>query len=147
MLDGDLPRDLPGDLNLHWCIIYLHDIVIFPKDLASHLVRLEAMFWKLEEDRLKLKPSKCGLFEQQIAYLGHMISAKGIATNEGKIDAIWNWPIPMSIMEVLCFLGFVVYYCQFVPKFVQVAQPLHELTLGENAGKKKAVIQWNSECQ
>ena len=24
-----------GDLNLHWCIIYLDDIVIFSKDLAS----------------------------------------------------------------------------------------------------------------
>ena len=40
-------------LNLHWCIIYLDDIVIFSKDLASHLERLEAMFWKLDEARLK----------------------------------------------------------------------------------------------
>ena len=30
---------------------------------------------------------------------------------------------------------------------MQVAQPLHELTLGENAGKKKAAIQWDSRCQ
>ena len=51
-----------GDLHLHWCSIYLDDIVIFSKDLASHLERLEAMFWKLEEARLKLKPSKCKLF-------------------------------------------------------------------------------------
>ena len=40
-----------GDLSLHWCIIYLDDIVIFSKDLASHLERLEAVFWKLEKDR------------------------------------------------------------------------------------------------
>ena len=39
------------------------------------------------------------------------------------------------------------YYCQFIPKFTQVAQPLHELTLGENIGKKKAAIQWDSRCQ
>ena len=37
-----------GDLNLHWHIIYLDDIVIFSKDLASHLERLEAEFQKLE---------------------------------------------------------------------------------------------------
>ena len=30
---------------------------------------------------------------------------------------------------------------------MQVAQPLHELTSGEIAGKKKAAIQWNSKCQ
>ena len=82
-----------GDLNLHWCIIYLDDIVIFSKDLASHLERLEAVFWKLEEARLKLKPSKCELFQWQIAYLGHVISAQGIATDEGKIEVIKKWPV------------------------------------------------------
>ena len=25
-----------GDINLHWCIIYLDDMLIFSKDLASH---------------------------------------------------------------------------------------------------------------
>ena len=39
------------------------------------------------------------------------------------------------------------YYCWFIPKFAQVAQPLHELTLGENAGKKKAAIWWDERCQ
>ena len=51
-----------GDLSLYWCIIYLDDIVIFSKDLASHLERLEAVFWILVEAGLKLKPSKCELF-------------------------------------------------------------------------------------
>ena len=81
-----------GDLDLHWCIIYLDDIVIFSKDLVSHLKRLEAVFQKLEEAGLKLKPSKCELFQRQLAYLGHVISAKGVATEEGKIEAIKNWP-------------------------------------------------------
>ena len=65
-----------GDLNLHWCIIYLDDIIIFSTDLASHLERLEAVFWKLEKAGLKLKPSKCELFWRQLAYLGHIISDK-----------------------------------------------------------------------
>ena len=70
-----------GDLNLHWCIIYLDDIVIFSKDLASHLKRLEAVFQKLEKAGLKLKPSKCKLLQRQLAYLGH---AKGVVTDEVK---------------------------------------------------------------
>ena len=89
-----------GDLNLHWCIIFLDDIVIFSKDPASHLERLEAVFWKLEEPGLKLKPSECELFQWQIAYLGHVISAQGVATDEGKIEAIKKWPIPKNVMEV-----------------------------------------------
>ena len=53
-----------GDLNLHWCIINLDDVVIFSKDLASHLKRCEAGFRKLKEAGLKLKPSKCELFQR-----------------------------------------------------------------------------------
>ena len=136
-----------GDLNLHWCIIYLDDIMIFSKDLASHLKRLEAVFQKLEEAGLKLKPSKCELFQRKLAYLGHVISAEGVATDESKIEAIKNWPTPTNVTEVQSFLGFTGYYCRFIPKFMQLACPLHELTLGENAGKKKAAIKWDSKCQ
>ena len=39
------------------------------------------------------------------------------------------------------------YYKWFSPKFAQVAWPLHELTLGENAGKKKAAIQEDDRYQ
>ena len=136
-----------GDLNLHWCIIYLDDIVIFSKDQASHLKRLEAVFQKLEEAGLKLKPSKCELFQRQLAYLGHVISAKGVATDESKIEAIKNWPTPTMVTDVRSFLGFTGYYHRFIPKYVQVAHPLHELTSGENACKKKAAIKWDSKCQ
>ena len=105
------------------------------------------MLQKLEEAGLKLKPSKCKLFQWQIANLVHVISAQGVATYEGKIEATKNWPTPTNITEVWSFQGFMGYYHHFTPKFTQVAQPLHELTLGENAGKKKDAIQWNSKYQ
>ena len=36
---------------------------------------------------------------------------------------------------------------RFIPKFAQVAWPLHELTSRENVGKEKAAIKWESRCQ
>ena len=99
-----------GDLNLHWCIICLHDIVIFSKDPASHLERLEAVFQNLEEAGLKLKPSKCKLFQQWIVNLGHMIPAQGITMDEDKTEAIKKWLILKNVMEVQSFLGFIGYY-------------------------------------
>ena len=59
----------------------------------------------MEEAGLKLEPSKCELFQRQLAYLGHVISAKGVATYEGKIEAIKNWPTPTNVTEVLKFFG------------------------------------------
>ena len=60
---------------------------------------------------------------------------------------IKKWPILTNIMEVWSLLGFTEYYKQFIPKSMQVAWPLHELISGENAGKKKAAIQWDDRCQ
>ena len=76
-----------GDLNLHWCIIYSDDIVIFPKDLVSHPERVEALFQKLEKAGLKLRSSKWELFQWKIAYLGHVISSQRVATDEGMMKA------------------------------------------------------------
>ena len=129
------------DLNLNWCIISLDDIIIFLKGLASHLERLEDMFQKLKEVSPKLKPSKCELFCGQITNLGCIVSDKG------KIDDIRKWPTPTTVTEVRSFLGFVGNYHWFIPKFPQVAQPLHELMSGENTGKKNVAITWNNRYQ
>ena len=97
------------DLNLNWCIIYLDGIVIFSKDLASHLERLEAMFQKLEQARLKLEPSKCELFHRQITHLWNIVSAQGLVTDEGKIDAIRNGlPPPLSLRSDLSLGSWVI---------------------------------------
>ena len=108
--------------------VYLDDMVIFLKDPASHLLRLEAMFEKLEQGRLKLKPSKCEIFHKQITYLGHIISSQGIVTDKEKINFIKMWPTPTTIMVVWSFLGFTGYYWWFIPEFMQIAKPLYELT-------------------
>ena len=57
------------------------------------------------------------------------------------------WPTPTNVTEVWSFLGFTGYYMWFIPKFAQMAWPLHELTSGKNVGKKKAAIVWDDRCQ
>ena len=49
--------------------------------------------------------------------------------------------------EVQSFLGFTNYYHKFIPKYVQIARPINQLVSGENASKKKALVEWTEECQ
>ena len=95
-----------------------------------------------------LSPLNVSYFLRQITYLGHIISTQGIVTNvKGKIHAFKNGPPPTTVTKVQNFLGFMGYYCQFIPMFTQISQPLHELMSGKNAGKKRVAITWNNMCQ
>ena len=106
-----------GELHLSWCIIYLHNIIMFSWTPEEHLVRLKAVFNKLKEAGLKLKPSKCELFRKQINYLGHVVGHQGVSTDHSKIQAVTEWPRPTTMTEVRSFLSFVSYYRRFIPNF------------------------------
>ena len=136
-----------GDLHLQQCIIYLDDIIIFSKTPEEHLGRLRNVFQKLREAGLKLKPSKCEFFKQEIKYLGHVVSKDGIATDNSKIQAIIEWPRPTTVTEVRSFLGFTNYYRKFIHRYAQVAKPLNKLIAGENAKCKRKKVEWSPECE
>ena len=141
-----LMHDCLGDLNINWCIVYLDDIIIFSDTQEEHLKRLEAVFQKLSAAGLKLKPSKCFFFREEIEYLGHVVSGKGVATNPKKVEAVTKWPTPKTVYDVRSFLGFVGYYRRFIKDFSKIAKPIREVITGlENQSKriaKKTFIEW-----
>ena len=141
-----LMHDCLGDLNMNWCIVYLDDIIVFSDTKEEHLKRLEAVFQKLMAAGLKLKPTKCFFFRDEIEYLGHVVSGKGISTNPKKIEAVTKWPTPKTVYDVRSMLGFVGYYRRFIKNFSKITKPIREVITGlENQSKraaKKTHIEW-----
>ncbi|XP_033756228.1 uncharacterized protein LOC117338972 [Pecten maximus] len=74
-----------GDMHLRECLIFLDDILIFSRTFDEHLTRLESVFARLVQHGLKLKSSKCEFFKTSVAYLGHVVSKEGIATDPEKV--------------------------------------------------------------
>ena len=128
--------------GLHWtaCLVYLDDIIIFSKTVEQHLALLRDVFSRLRRAGLKVKPSKCHLLQTSVHYLGHVVSAKGIETDPGKVKCVSNWPIPTTSKELSSFLGLASYYRRFIKHFAHVAAPLHALI---HKGKP---WQWTTEC-
>ena len=66
-----LMQNCLGELNLIYCLIYLDDLIMFSQTAEEHLHQLHVVFDQLREYSLKLKPSKCSLFKEEIDYLAH----------------------------------------------------------------------------
>ncbi len=128
---------------------YLDDVIIYSSTFDEHITRLEAVFNKLQQQGLKLKPSKCHLFQKRVKYLGHVISENGIEADPEKIDAVKKWPIPKTIQDLRQTLGFFGYYRRFVKDYSKLARPLHQLLQGhENAKRtnKKIEVQFDEDA-
>ena len=136
-----------GDLHLNWCLIYLDDIIVFAKTQQEAITRLGTVFQKLREAGLKLQPLKCELFKTSLLYLGHIVSEDGIRTDPKKVEVIHQWPAPVTVTDVRSFLGLTNYYRRFLEGYAKIARPLNDLISGENADKKKTLVEWTPECQ
>ena len=73
-----LMQNCLAELNLTYALVYLDDVIVYSKTEEDHLRRLQAVFERFHEHRLKLKPSKCHFLRKQITFLGHEVSADGI---------------------------------------------------------------------
>jgi len=62
--------------GLAWetCLIYIDDVIIFSRSLEKQVVRLEVVFHRLRMGGLKLKPTKCRIFQRRVDFLGHVLS-------------------------------------------------------------------------
>ncbi len=75
----------------------------------------------------------------QVAYLGHIVSEDGVATDPSKVKKVQDWPVPSSLQEVRQFVSLASYYRCFIGDFASIAKPLHALT------KKNARFLWTQE--
>ena len=112
---------------------------MYSKSKADHAQHLSLVFKKLREHRLYAKFSKCQFWLDEVAFLGHVVSAQSIQVDPRKIAAVENWEQPRTVTEVRSFLGLAGYYRRFVKDFPIMALPLTKLT------KKDVKFEWDDD--
>ena len=64
--------------------------------------------------------------QQEVNFLGHIVSAGGVSPNPSKTSRINEWPTPKLVLEVQQFLRLANYYSYFIKDFATIAKPLNQ---------------------
>ncbi|GJY50962.1 retrotransposon protein, putative, ty3-gypsy subclass [Tanacetum coccineum] len=86
-------------------IVFIDDILVYSKSEEEHEQHLRIVLEILRQKKLYAKFSKCEFWLQQVAFLGHIVSADGIIMDPSKVEAITKWPRPTTVTEVRSLCG------------------------------------------
>lgn len=122
-----LMNDILKPFIRKFTLVFFDDILIYSSSWTEHLQHVKQVFQLLRDNNLVLKKSKCSFGKSAVTYLGHIVSAEGVAMDPSKVDAVESWPIPRTIRALRSFLGLTGYYRKFIAGYGSVAAPLTTL--------------------
>jgi hypothetical protein len=108
-------------------VVFIDDILIYSKNEEEHAKHLWIVLTRLREHKLYAKFSKCTFWLEEIQFLGHVLSANGIAVDPSKVKNILESKPPTTVHQVRSFLGLAGYYHRFISDFSKIVKPITSL--------------------
>ena len=105
----------------------IDDFLIWGKNTEDHNRSLIALLERAKKIRLTMNLDNCKFNADELIYLSHKISVRGIEPDDAKIKAIMEMPEPSDNKGIQRLLRLINYGAKFLPKLSEVTNPLREL--------------------
>ena len=100
-----------------WIVIYMDNILIHVQNKEDHQEKTRKVLAKLKEHDLYLKLEKCKFTQEEVEFLGMIVTKDMIMMDPLKLAGIRDWPVLMTVKQVCSFLGF----GRFISGFAHIA--------------------------
>ena len=109
------------------CLVYVDDCVVIGRSFDEHLVNLHEVFDRFRQAKLKLKLTKCQVFQHRVKFLGRIVSKDGVEVDPEKVACVEACEFPRNVTELRRYLGLTGYYRQYCENYATKAAPLTEM--------------------
>ena len=106
----------------------LDDVIVHATTEEEHECRFENVVRVLSSKGLTLNRNKCQFKMLHLEFMGHVLSARGIAPADVQVKAVIEACEPKNAAEVISFLALVNFTACFIPDLSTVSAPLRQLT-------------------
>jgi hypothetical protein len=87
-----LMNSVLGPFLWKFVLVFFDDILMYSSSWTEHLRHVKVVMTVLRAHNLHVKRSKCSVFTTAVSYLGHVISAEGVAMDNAKVESVSSWP-------------------------------------------------------
>jgi RNase H-like domain found in reverse transcriptase/Reverse transcriptase (RNA-dependent DNA polymerase)/Integrase core domain/Integrase zinc binding domain len=129
--------------DLPFCFVYLDDVLVASPTHEQHLVDLELVFARLQQQGLVINAEKCVFGVQELDYLGHHVTASGVTPMQSRVEAMRKYPQPKTVGQLQTFLGMANFYRRFLPAAAQRLRPLTDAL----KGGQQAQLNWSADME
>jgi hypothetical protein len=102
--------------RLPFAFVYLDDILVASPSAAEHQRHLAAVLSVLQDNGLVVNAEKCKFGQPSMEFLGHSIGPAGIRPLPSRVQAIAEFPRPVTVRHLQAFLGLFNFYRRFIPQ-------------------------------
>jgi hypothetical protein len=122
-------------------VVFIDDILTYLETAEEHAELLRIVLEKLRQNQLYAMFSTCEFWLEKVAFLGHVLTADGVAVDPEKIEAMLEWQQPKNVTDIRNFLGLVGYYQRFIENFSKITKPMTKLL------KNNVPFIWPPKCE
>lgn len=116
---------------------HVDDVLIYGKTKEEHDKALQLVLKRLSDEGITINRSKSVFCVKKVKWLGHILSAEGVAIDPERVEAIRKYDVPQNRNQLLRFLGIVNFVGKFIQNKSSILEPLNNLL------KADVNFQWN----
>ncbi len=135
---------LPPDCVL---LMYVDDLLLAATTNEECLRATDLILQQLYVSGFKVSKEKLQVSRPSVTFMGRLITARGSTLSHRQRDSISSHPKPLTVKDMLSFLGLTGFSRNYIPMYVSLTTPLRQIVKEQGMKNLKAELTWTPEAE